>query len=115
MVVTSLLHQVPLLSQTFTGLPSSKAMTSNVDKLVNVKLPERAMNKVTMHSALTVHCSGFSWRDLHKFANIFNMPAPLENMPTHYPNKIEDFIQSAVEESMQGAADGIHLNFNSTA
>ena len=57
-----------------------------------------------MRSVLSVHCSGFSWRDLHKFVTIFKMPAPLEDMPPQYLNKIEDVVKSAVEESMQGAA-----------
>ena len=72
------------------------------------------MNEATMRSVLTVHCSGFSWRDLHKFATIFNMPTPLENTPPHYLNKIEDVIKLAAEESMQGAADEIHRDFNNT-
>ena len=67
-----------------------------------------------MRSILTVHCSGLSWRDLHKFATIFNMPTPLEHMPPHYLNKIEDVVKLAAEESMLEAADDIHRNFNST-
>ena len=42
------------------------------------------------------------------------MPTPLENMPQHYLNKIEDVVKLATEESMQGAADEIHCNFNTT-
>ena len=72
------------------------------------------MNEVTMRLVLTVHCSGFSWRDLHKFATIFNMPTPLESGPPHYLNKIEDVIKQAAEGSMQGAADEIHRDFNTT-
>ena len=85
--------------QLFAEFPSSKPMIPDVDKFVNVKLPERAMNEV---------------RDLHKFATIFNMPAPLENMPTPYLNKIEDVVKRAAEESILEAADEIHRNFNST-
>ena len=66
-------------------------MVPDVDALVNVKLPEKVMNEVTMRSALT-NCSGFSWRDLDKFATIFNMPTSVENMPQIYLNKIEDLI-----------------------
>ena len=100
--------------QLFAEFPSSKPMVPDVDTFVNVKLPEKVMNEVTMRSAPVVHCSGFSWRDLHKFATIFNMPTPLENMPQHYLNKIEDVVKLAAEESMQGAADEIHCNFNTT-
>ena len=89
-------------------------MVSDLDKFVNVKLPDKAMNEVTMRSVLTVHCSGFSWRDLHKFATIFNMPTPLESAQPHYLNKIEDVIKQAAEESIQGAADEIHRDFNTT-
>ena len=75
-----------LLPSTFAEFPSSKLMIPDVDNFVNVKLPDRGMNEVTMRSVLTVHRSGFSWRDLHKFATIFNIPAPLEHMPPHYLN-----------------------------
>ena len=54
--------------QLFAEFPSSKPMVTDVDKFVNVKLPEKVMNEVTMRSALIVHCSGFSWRDLLKFS-----------------------------------------------
>ena len=40
------------------------------------------------------------------------MPTPLENRPPHYLNKIEDVVKLAAEESMQGAADEIHRDFN---
>ena len=53
------------------------------------------MNEVTMRPVLTVHCSGFSWRDLHKFATIFNMPTPLENTPPNYLNKIEAVVKNS--------------------
>ena len=100
--------------QLLAEFPSSKPMVPYVDKYVNVKLPKRAMNEVTIRSVLSVHCSGFSWRDLHKFATIFNMPALLEDMPPQYLNKIEDVVKSAVEESMQGAANEIHQTDNTT-
>ena len=100
--------------QLFAEFPSSKPMIPDVDKFVNVKLTDKVMNEVTMRSVLTVHCSGFSWRDLHKFATIFNMPTPLESAPQIYLNKIEDVVKQAAEESMQGAADEIHRDFNTT-
>ena len=93
--------------QLFAEFPSSKPLGTDTTNLVNAKLPVRGMSEVTMRSVLAVHCSGFSWRNLHKFASIFHMPAPLEEMPSHYLNKIEDVIKSAAEEFMQAAADDI--------
>ena len=99
--------------QLFAEFPSSKPMIPDVDNFVNVK-PTRPMNEVTMRSVLAVHCSGFSWRDLHKFSTIFNMPAPPIDMPPKYLNKIEAVVKSAVEELMQGAADELHQADNTT-
>ena len=99
--------------QLFAEFPSSKPLGTDATKLVNVKLP-KCMNEVTMRSVLAVHCSGFSWRDLHKFSTIFNMPAPLGKMPSSYLNKIQDIVKSAAEESMQAAADELHLDFDNT-
>ena len=42
------------------------------------------------------------------------MPAPLEEMPSPYLNKIEDVIKSAVEESMRAAADELYLEGDQT-
>ena len=90
--------------------PSSKPMdVPNRTQFVNVPLPKRELNEVTMRSILAVHCSGLSWRDLHKFATSFDMPPPLEHMPPKYLNKIEDTVKIAAEASMQGAADELHL------
>ena len=94
-------------------------MVPDFDKFVNVNLPDKAMNGVTMRSVLTVHCSVFSWRDLHKFATIFNIPTPLENTPPHYLKVCggvfsRSVVKLAAEESMQGAADEIHRDFNTT-
>ena len=100
--------------QLFAEFPSSKPLGTDTTDLVNAKLPVRGMNEVTMRSVLAVHCSGFSWRDLHKFASIFDMPAPLEEMPSPYLNKIEGVIKSAAEESMQAAADELHLEGDQT-
>ena len=79
--------------QLFSEFPSSKPLETDTtkDTTVNAKL---RMNEMTMRSVLSVHCSGFSWRDLHKFATIFDMPAPLEQMPSHYFNKIEEVTKS---------------------
>ena len=75
--------------QLIAEFPSSKPIGTDTAKLVNVKLPLIAMNEVTMRSVLSIHCTGFSRRDLHKFATIFDTLAPLEEMPAHYLNKIE--------------------------
>ena len=66
-----------------------------------------------MRSVLSVHCSCFSWRDMHKFASIYDMPSPLEHMPPAYLNKIEATINSAVEESIQPAPDELHERVDS--
>ena len=67
------------------------------------------MNEVTMRSVLAVHCSGFSWRDLHKFATIFDMPPPQADMPPRYLNKIESTVENACQKSMNAAAVEFHL------
>ena len=89
--------------------PSSKPMEVVESKLVNVHASNRSMNEVTMRSVLAVHCSGFSWRDLHKFATIFEMPPPLGEMPPRYFNKIEKTVEIACQSSMSSAANELHL------
>ena len=99
----------------FAQFPSSKPMDiPETSQYVNVSLPKQGLNEVTMRSVLYVHCSGFSWRDIHKFATIFDMPPPLEHMPTTYLNKIEHTVKNAAEASMQGAADELHLRVDAT-
>ena len=99
----------------FAEFPSSKPMgLPKTSQFVNVQLPKQGLNEVTMRSVLSVHCSGFSWRDIHKFATIFDMPPPLEHMPKPYLNKIENTVNAAAEASMQGAADELHLRVDST-
>ena len=91
--------------------PSSKPMeVSPQTNYVNVSQPLRALNEVTMRSVIAVHCSGFSWRDLHKFAIIFDMPPPLGEMPPRYLNKIERVVEVASQTSMNAAAEAeLHL------
>ena len=90
--------------------PSSKPMDVPAQtNFVNVHHPVRAMNEVTMRSVLSVHFSGFSWRDLHKFATIFEMPPPLAHMPPRYLNKIERTVENASQTSMNAAAEELHL------
>ena len=92
--------------------PSSKPMYVPQSTFVNVAPSPRAMNEVTMRSVLAVHCSGFSWRDLHKFATIFDMPPPLGEMPPRYLNKIETTVEIASQMSMSEAANELHLRVN---
>ena len=101
--------------QLFAQFPSSRPMDmQDKTNFVNVHLPKDGLNEVTMRSVLSVHCSGFSWRDLHKFATIFDMPSPLEEMPPAYLKKIECIANIAVEESMQAAAEELHLKVHNT-
>ena len=97
--------------QLFANFPSSKQMGMKVTtSFVNISLPKQGINEETMRSVLSVHCSGFCWRDLHKFATFFDMPRPQEEMPPSYLKNIEEIVNIAVEESMQGAADELHLS-----
>ena len=58
--------------------PSSKPMdVPNQSSCINVQLPERSMNEVTMRSVFAVHCSGFSWRNLHKLQPCLICQLPL--------------------------------------
>ena len=89
--------------------PTSKPMDVPPHaRFVDVDQSPRAMNQVTMRSVFAVHCSGFSWRDLHKFATIFDMPAPLAHMPPRYMNKIERTVELACQYSMDAAAKELH-------
>ena len=88
---------------------SSKPMDAHQSTFVNVPLTTRAMNEVTMRSVLAVHSSGFSWRDLHKFATIFEMPPPLGEMPPRYLDRIETTVENACQTSMSAAANELHL------
>ena len=100
--------------QLFSKFTSSKLSETDTtkDTTINAKL---RMNEVTMRSVLSVHCSGFFWRDLHKFATIFDVPAPLEEMPSHYLNKIEEVTKLAAEVSMLAAAEELHEEADHTS
>ena len=99
--------------QVFADFPSSKPMDVPVhSKFVNVHHSPIAMNEVTMRSLLAVHCSGFSWRDLHKFATVMNMPPPQVTMPPKYLSKIEEIVQNASKISMSAAAEELHMRID---
>ena len=111
---TNFLFKCAHCHRLYAEFPSSKPINSTKSsEFVNVSLPKQGLNEVTMKSVLSVHCSGFSWRDLHKFATLFDMPPPLEHMPTPYLNKIEETVTIAAETSMQGAAEELHLRVDS--
>ena len=94
----------------YTEFPSSKPMdVPPHSSFVNVQQSSRAMNQVTMISVFAVHCSGFSWRDLRKFATIFDMPPPLAHMPPRYLEKIEITVEIACQCSMDAAATELHF------
>ena len=61
-----------------------------------------------MRSVFAVHCSGFSWLDLHKFATIFDMPPPLAHMPPRYLDMIERTVELACQYSMNAAGKELH-------
>ena len=90
--------------------PFSKSMVVPLQSsYVNVQHPVLAMNEVIMRSVLSINCSGFSWRDLHKFATVFDMPPPLARMPPRYLIKIESILENACQTSMYSAADELHM------
>ena len=54
-----------------------------------------------------------SWRDLHKIDTIFDMPPPVQAMPSRYAIRLEDVTKSAVKISMSEAADQLHKKVDS--
>ena len=82
----------------YSALGSGSAISALTKKILGYELLNRICEKCARWSTAT----------------IFNMPAPLENMPTHYLNKIEGVLKLAVEKSMQRAADEINLSIYST-
>ena len=71
------------------------------------------MNEVTMRSVLATHATGMSWRDLHKIATIFDIPPPVQAIPSRYAIRLEDVTQNSVKISMSEAADQLHKTFRS--
>ena len=57
--------------------------------------------------------TGMSWRDLHKIATIFDMPPPVQAMPSRYAIRLEDVTKSVVKISMSEAADQLHKKVDS--
>ena len=54
-----------------------------------------------------------SWRDLHKIATIFDMPPPVQAIPSRYAIRLEDVTKNAVKISMSEAADQLHKKVDS--
>ena len=65
--------------------PSSRSLDiPSHHTCVNVPFTSNDMNEVTMRWVLATHSTGMSWRDLHKIATIFDMPPPVQAMPSRY-------------------------------
>ena len=98
-------HRCSLVVSEF---PSSRPLEKpRNETCVNVSLPVRQMTDVTMRSVLTVHSTGMSWRDLHKFATIFDMPPPLTHMPVRYLERLDALGTQACHISMLSAAHNL--------
>ena len=92
--------------------PFSRSLdTPSHHTCVNVTFND--MNETTMRSALATHSTGMSWRNLHKIATIFDMPPPVQAMPSRYPISLEDVTKSAVKILMSEAADQLHKKVDS--
>ena len=96
------------------SFPSSRPLDiPNHHTCVNVPVSPRAMNEVGMRSVMVVHSTGMSWSDMHKIATIFDMPPPLENMPSRYVDRLEYVARNAVAVSMDEAATELHYRVDS--
>ena len=94
--------------------PSSRSLDiPSHHTCVNVPFTNRDMNEVTMRSVLATHSTGMSWRDLHKIATVFDMPPPVQAIPSRYAIRLEDVTKSAVQVSMLEAADQLHRKVDS--
>ena len=94
--------------------PSSRSLDiPSHHTCVNVRFTPNDMNEVTMRSVLATHSTGMSWRDLHKIATIFDMPPPVQAMPSRYAIRLEDVTKNAVKISMSEAADQLHKKVDS--
>ena len=94
--------------------PSSRSLDiPSHHTCVNVPFTPIDMNEVTMRSVLATHSTGMSWRDLHKIATIFDMPPPVQAMPSRYAIRLEAITKSAVRTSMSEAADQLHKKVDS--
>ena len=91
--------------------PSSRSLDiPNHHTCVNVPFTPRDMNEVTMRSVLAVHSTGMSWRNLHKLSTVFDMPPPVQKMPSSYLNRLEAVTAAGVVTAMSDAAKTYRLN-----
>ena len=96
--------------------PSSRSLDiPSHHTCVNVPFTPKDMNEVTMRSVLTTHSTGMSWSDLHKIATVFDMPPPVQTMPSRYAIRLENVTKSAVKISMSEAAGHLHRKVDSEA
>ena len=96
------------------SFPSSRSLDiPSHHTCVNVPFTPNDMNEVTMRSVLSTHSTGMSWRDLHKIATIFDMPPPVQAIPSRYAIRLEGVTQNAVKISMSEAADQLHKKVDS--
>ena len=96
------------------SFPSSRSLDiPSHHTCVNVPFTPNDMNEVTMRSVLSTHSTGMSWRDLHKIATIFDMPPPVQAIPSRYAILLEGVTQNAVKISMSEAADQLHKKVDS--
>ena len=94
--------------------PSSRSLDiPSPHSCVNVPFTPVDMNEITMRSVLATHFTGMSWRDLHKIATIFDMPPPVQAIPSRYAIRLEAATKSAVKVSMLEAADQLHKRIDS--
>ena len=66
-----------------------------------------------MRSVLATHSTGMSWRNLHKIATVFDMPASVQVMPPRYAIRLEDVTKNAVKISMSEAAGQLYMKVES--
>ena len=86
---------------THVSFPSFRPLdTPDHHTCVNVPPSHHGMNRVTLRAALATHTTSMSWRDLHRFSTIFDMPTPLVVMPPKYLERLETITKAAVETSM---------------
>ena len=94
--------------------PSSRSLDiPSHNTCVNVPFTLIDMNEVTMRSVLATHSTGMSWRYLHKIATIFDMPPPVQAIPSRYATRLEAVTKSAVKISMSEVDDQLHKKIDS--
>ena len=83
------------------SFPSSRSLDiPDHHTCVNIPPSHRGMNNATLRAVLATHTTSMSWRDLHRFSTIFDMPTPQVAMPPKYLERLESITKAAVETSM---------------